>query len=118
MSKEKQRWPWFARLLDNLDNAFNDVMANDDYPKQVVADTDLDDGSTIEIELFRDNTLDVYFYRNKQTKEDNLPNIVQYLEDNLPDWDTLEEEYRDAVMDVWQQHGFRDEADYWHYRMG
>ena len=28
------------------------------------------------------------------------------------------EDYRDNTMDEWQRNGFRDEADYWHYRLG
>lgn len=41
-------------------------------------------------------------------------NIEQAITDALPLWDDVEvEEY-----DEWNEHGFRDAADYWHYRLG
>ena len=32
--------------------------------------------------------------------------------------DAMEDKLRDASMDEWQQHGFRDAADYYHWRYG
>ena len=46
---------------------------------------------------------------------------IEYLEKQLAgcvDWDVAEDCWREADMDEWQLHGFRDEADYNRWRFG
>ena len=49
---------------------------------------------------------------------ENLQNFLAEELSNCVDWDVCEEEYREATMDEWESHGFRDEADFWRWKMG
>ena len=114
----EERWPWMAELNKNTEKEFFRTMEENDYPKSVVADVHFEDGSFIEIELFRNNNTEVYYY-HKENEDRQCPNITQYIEDNLYSWEELMDAYDDAeTLDEWQANGFRDEADYWQYRLG
>lgn len=50
-------------------------------------------------------------------------NLESYLKEELDgciDWSEVENDYWDALadMDEWNSHGFRDAADYWHWKEG
>ena len=107
------------KLNRNMADAFFDAFNEKDNPRSVIASVEMGDGSTIETELHQDNNLDVYIYHADQNNERQCPNITQYIEENLIDWDELKDAYDDAEpLDEWQTNGFRDEADYWQYRLG
>jgi hypothetical protein len=117
MSKDN----WFERLADNLRDAYFQKHNEEDYPRSVLADVHFDDGSFVEVELFKkNNSIDVYYYHADEKVERDCPNITRYIEDNLPDWSALMEEYEDAdvEMDEWQSHGFADEVAYWRWKEG
>lgn len=109
---------WFNKLSKNLEEAFTEAHNIYDYPESVSADVNFNDGSFIEVELYKNNNLDVFIYHADEKVERECPNITKYLEDNLPDWEVLKEDYESYPQDEWQAHGFKDEADYWHYRLG
>jgi len=114
----EERWHWMAELNKNTEKEFFRTMEESDNPKSVVADVHFEDGSFIEIELFRNNNTEVYYY-HKENEDRQCPNITQYIEDNLYSWEELMDAYDDAEpLDEWQANGFRDEADYWRYRLG
>jgi len=115
----KKNKTWYERLLQDLDNSFAQAMG-EEYPKLVSGEVEFTDGSSIVITLYRNNDIDVCYYHADDDNDRLCPNIEKFLEDNIPDWETLEENLRDFNMrvDEWQAHGFRDEADYWHYRLG
>ena len=47
------------------------------------------------------------------------PNLEEFLESRIDiDWDAVKEYWRDNNLDEWQAHGFRDEADFWHWKEG
>lgn len=110
---------WIEKLNASMTAAFFDAFNEQDNPRSVLASVEMGDGSFIETELHRDNTLDVYIYHADRKNDRECPNITQYIEDNLIGWDELKEQYDDAQPeDEWTAHGFRNEADYWHYRLG
>ncbi len=47
-------------------------------------------------------------------------NIAQWLEENLCEWSEIEKEHEDDMRpyDYWDEHGFRNAQDYYHYRYG
>lgn len=47
-------------------------------------------------------------------------NIAEWLEANLCDWSEIEKAHEDDMRpyDYWDEHGFRDAADYYHWRYG
>ena len=119
MSKTKKTW--FDRLNENLRKDFVQAFDDSDYFEQVLTSVDFPDGSFIEVELFRkNNSIDVYFYHADGDNDRECPNIEDYIQDNLPDWSALMEEYEDAAveMDEWQQHGFANEAAFWRWKEG
>lgn len=112
---------WFDRLTENLHDRFFECMDEDRYCQQVLASVDFPDGSFIEVELFKvNNSIDVYFYHADEGNDRDCPNIEDYIQDNLPDWSALMEEYEDAEvdMDEWQSHGFANEAAFWRWKEG
>jgi len=110
---------WIEELNENMTTAFFDEFNELVSPRSVLASVEMGDGSYIEVELHRDNTVDVYIYHADPNNERECPNIERYIEDNLIDWDELKEQYDEAQPeDEWTAHGFRNEADYWHYRLG
>ena len=57
----------------------------------------------------------------KNVPERYLKNFETFLSEQLADcidWDALEEKFQYDTMDEWQAHGFRDEADFWHWKEG
>ena len=114
---KNNRWPWMAELDKRMEKAFFDA-CNEGEPKSVLASMDFADGSMIEVELCSDNQVLVYIYHANEQVERDLPNMREYIEDNLISWEELAEKYESAMPeDEWTAHGFRNEADYWHYRM-
>ena len=117
----KPKKTWFDRLNDDLRDRFFEGMNEDRYLQQVLASVDFPDGSFVEVELFKvNNSIDVYFYHADENNDRNCPNIEDYIQDNLPDWSALMEEYEDAdvEMDEWQSHGFANEAAFWRWKEG
>lgn len=103
---------------------------------QEAANTDEENGrGTLAAKYETDDyTIDLYYYKEKgkwlcevcimhyngDDRREN-PNLSEYLEKQLAgcvDWDVAEECWREADMDEWQLHGFRDEADYNRWRFG
>lgn len=110
---------WIEKLNASMTAAFFDAFNEQDNPRSVLASVEMGDGSFIETELHLDNTLDVYIYHADRKNERECPNITAYIEDSLIGWNELKEQYDDAQPeDEWTAHGFRNEADYWHYRLG
>lgn len=110
---------WFKQLQNRMRDDFFEAHNEEDHPTTAFADVHFDDGSFLEVELNKNNTIDVYYYHADEKVDRDCPNITQYIDDNLPDWDEYLEQYEDAEPeDEWQAHGFRDEADYWRYRLG
>lgn len=55
---------------------------------------------------------------NRRGDHQNVEQAVsKFIADNIEIKD-INDAIRDSEMDVWQQHGFASESDYWHYRMG
>lgn len=44
--------------------------------------------------------------------------LEAYIESECDMWDDIEEELQEEAYDddIWHRNGFRDEADYWHYK--
>lgn len=70
---------------------------------------------------------EVIVYHDYEDNEDNpkygieSTNLQKFLEtelSNCVDWAACEEDYRYATMDEWEEHGFRDAADFWHWKEG
>lgn len=97
MSNNKKSW--FDELAENLRQSFFE--ARDDAfrcYKSVAAEVRFNDGSFIDIELHNNNDIDVFIY-HADGSDRPCPNIVQHIEDNIPDWEELAEEYEDALID-------------------
>ena len=61
-------------------------------------------------------------YKNQFKNLDCIEKAVQeYVENNLDCeclLDAMEDDLREFYEDEWEQHGFRDAADYYHWRYG
>ena len=77
-------------------------------------------GGVIDVSYFMKgelrDTVEVEIYGEKAQDFDNLEAyLVEELEGCL-DWADVEAYWKEMSLDEWQAHGFRDAADYWHYR--
>lgn len=109
------------QLINELSNALFEEMCqgcSDDRHYSVSLNTN--DG-IIEVFYYRTNDkwkIEVCVYQDND-KGVELSNLEKYLEDNIEvDWDAVEEQWQENDMDEWQEHGFRDEADFWHWKEG
>ena len=76
----------------------------------------MEDNSRIEIESECSDYYDVHFFSAPDDEEEKyLPNLLDAINKKLPDWDDVEVE---GEYDEWNEHGFRDAADYYHWRYG
>jgi hypothetical protein len=52
--------------------------------------------------------------------EHDCPLLCKAIEEALPDWDAIEEEWQEEnpEEDEYEAHGFRDEADYLNWKYG
>lgn len=109
---------WIEKLNKNMTAAFFDAFNGGDTAESVTAGVKFSDGSSLEVELYRNNNLEVYLYHADRENERPCPNITQRIEDNLIGWDELKEQYDNALPeDEWTGNGFRSETDYWNCRL-
>ena len=90
MSNTKKSW--FDELTEAMKTSFAHAHEEMECPRSAVASVKFNDGSFIDVELFPNNSVDVYTY-HADGRDRECPNIVAYIEDNLPDWDVLAEEW-------------------------
>jgi len=95
MAKSKT---WADRINDAMEDAFFDAFNNVGDPKAVLTSIDLNDGSTIEVELMMDNSVNVIIYHADEDNERECPNIVAFIEDNLSSWQDFMDVYNEADM--------------------
>lgn len=121
-TENKYRWQWMQRLDERVYEKFeNDYYDGWDYQtKSILVDFYFDDGSFIEVEMNSKNEVDVFIYHKNEDNERDCPNLEAYIIDNLPSWDEYVALYEktNVYEDEWTSHGFRNEADYWKYRLG
>ena len=47
------------------------------------------------------------------------PNLEEFLTEKVDiNWEGAKDVWREATMDEWESHGFRDEADFWYWKEG
>lgn len=51
-------------------------------------------------------------------KDKEYPNVEDAVRLSIPSWDTIDEKIEEEQYDEWNEHGFRDEADYMSWRYG
>ena len=71
----------------------------------------------VEVEVFHDYEDDVDNPKRGERSKNLEAFLAKALHDCV-DWDAVEESWREASMDVWQQHGFDSEADFWRWKEG
>lgn len=110
---------WMKKLSDNMSDDFAKRHNEEHCVRSVLTDYHFGDGSFIEVELTSMDEVKVWFYHKDPDVDRHCSNIEQFIVDNLPHWDDFKEEYEESLPeDEWQSHGFRNEADYLHYRYG
>ena len=120
---EGYRWAWMDEIADKMGECFDSAFsgADPEYPPtSVLADYHFNDGSFIEVEMFKHSQPDVFIYHADKGNERECPNLERYIQKSLPRWDDYLEAFNESCepYDEWNEHGFRDEADFWHYIFG
>ena len=79
----------------------------------------VDDNGSVKVVNGRLGYIEVFDY------DEQYPNIEKAVQEyvnanfNADEWYSELIDYNESLCeDEWQSHGFRDEADYWRYRMG
>lgn len=88
-----------------------------DCASYAFATVDTNDGY-IELSISRYDTSVVIVHDNDN--EHDCPLLCKAIEEALPDWDVIEEEWQkeNPEEDEYEAHGFRDEADYLNWKYG
>lgn len=88
-----------------------------DCARCAYATVDTNDGY-IELSIIVTDTSVVIVHDNGN--EHDCPLLCKAIEESLPDWDAIEEEWQEEnpEEDEYEAHGFRDEADYLNWKYG
>lgn len=101
-------------IADKMEEAIQEAKYEEE--RECCIEHYLNDGSWIEIASENNDYYDIHFYPADDEKDEKtLPNLAEAIYDAMPDWDDIEVEYE---YDEWNEHGFRDAADYYHWRYG
>lgn len=76
---------------------------------------------SIEVTAIRKNETFSFEIMHDNCNEGECPNIVAALEAEFKDdelWSDAEDEVADEDDDIWRNHGFADEADFWRWKEG
>jgi hypothetical protein len=89
-----------------------------DYATYACATVDTNDGY-IELEIDHHNDISVVIVHDNGNEHD-CPLLCKAIEEALPDWDVIEEEWQEEnpEEDEYEANGFRDEADYLNWKYG
>ena len=116
------RWHWMQVIFERMYQAFEDACIGNEgiVPEYISNDMNFDDGCFVEVEMERLGKTNINLYHKEIKNERSCPNVEQYILDNLPNWDEFYELYceNNRPTNEWIENGFRDEADYWRYRLG
>lgn len=110
----------FKEIKIELHDAIKDAILEDNDSTYIEYYLD-DDDSIIEVETFCDGKLIINFYpKDMDVNEKDYPNIREGIEAICPCWDEVTDEVKEENQpyDEWNEHGFRDEADYNNWRYG
>lgn len=89
-----------------------------DYATYAYATVDTNDGF-IELKIDHHSDTSVVIVHDNGNEHD-CPLLCKVIEEALPDWDAIEEEWQEEnpEEDEYEAHGFRDEADYLNWKYG
>ena len=89
-----------------------------DYATYAYATVDTNDGF-IELGIDHHSDTSVVIVHDNGNEHD-CPLLCKAIEEALPDWDAIEEEWQEEnpEEDEYEAHGFRDEADYLNWKYG
>lgn len=78
---------------------------------------EFDDESAIELELQDVDSMTVECFPAGSKEKKHYPNVEKAVYALDTNWDNVEVEL-ETEYDEWNEHGFRDAADYYHWRYG
>ena len=99
-------------IADKMEEAIKEAKMEDKIECNI--DYWFEDDSWIEISSENNDYYDIHFFTPDEDEKD-LPNFEKALYDAMPNWDDIEIE---PEYDEWNEHGFRNAADYYHWRYG
>ncbi len=77
------------------------------------------DGGTIEITTDWHGNTEVMVVPDDENKyEQDYSNVIDAILAVIPEWEDVRQQCLREQEDEWQSHGFRDAADYYHWRYG
>lgn len=115
------------KLIDTLSDCLQDAANEDEENGQGTLSAKYEpenEAYTIDLFYYKKKgkwlcEVTIYHYNGDDERES--PNLKKFLENELEgcvDWAVAEDCWREASMDEWEAHGFRDEADYNRWRFG
>ena len=113
------------KLIEDINDRLYDSIEEYD-PSTIYTCYDFPCGGYAEISLFpspqRDNIYVEANIYNDDGRCRDCPNLEQFLADHLDQYEDHMEAWRsdpdNRPYDEWNEHGFRDAADYYHWRYG
>lgn len=107
------------KFLDEIQGEIYDAIeeAKRDCCDHCHVSYEFDDGSAIELYLEDSDYMNAEFFPAGSLENKSYPNVESAIYALDADWDNVEVE-SEPEYDEWQEHGFRDAADYYHWRYG
>lgn len=109
---------WMNTLNESTREAIVNALNYDPEADHAYGCVEFNDDCYVEVRIDERESLELTIYHSSDDNERPLPNVRQYIMDNIVSWEEVYNDWADDDMDEWQANGFRDEADYWRYRLG
>ena len=106
----------YEAMVDAINEECNDNGSEDARSASCTVNTN--DGY-IDLLMDRSGNIEVIITHDNDN-EGECPLLCKAIEDGLPDWSETVQQWEEdnPYEDEWTSHGFRDEADYIHWRYG
>lgn len=103
-------------LTENLCQACKDAISDEETTAYYIYESKYTD---LEVSFFRDGKEPEIRIVNTEYNQRTYPNLKQAVMDSIPNWGDMEKELaKECYYDEWDEHGFRDAADYNRWRYG
>jgi hypothetical protein len=107
------------KFLDEIQKKIYDAIeeAKRDCCDHTYVSYEFDDGSAIELSLEDSDYMNAECFPAGSLEKKSYPNVESAIYALDANWDNVEVE-SEPEYDEWNEHGFRDAADYYHWRYG
>lgn len=113
----KKQHAFISAIAEKLREQMYEVVSEGYYPRETDYELETDAG-TITVLVDRNDDVRATVWHDGTQEEHDCPIIADAVYNELPLWSDVEEDLKEASMDIWQRNGFASEADFWNWKEG